>query len=178
MKANNGILIIDDFGRQLMSPRDPLNRWIVPLDGASITSPCGMAKFQIRLKAWWFLDQPRAFDLADEFPAPYPQQDLRGGGGRPCFDQILSGWCGGATSNRARQRGISAETVPAEGRTELRACYPADICNILLSIGRYEGRPPLIPRRSWSAPRRCTSPRGRVGPEPAGLRCVSRGVQG
>jgi hypothetical protein len=31
-----------------------------------------------------------------------------------------------------------------EGRTELRACYPADICNILLSIGRYEGRPPLM----------------------------------
>ena len=32
MKANNGILLIDDFGRQLMSPRDLLNRWIVPLD--------------------------------------------------------------------------------------------------------------------------------------------------
>src|SRR5579884_1702772 len=28
MKANNGIFIIDDFGRQLMSPRDLLNRWI------------------------------------------------------------------------------------------------------------------------------------------------------
>ncbi|MCU0248071.1 MAG: AAA family ATPase, partial [Bryobacter sp.] len=27
MKSNNGILIIDDFGRQLMSPRDLLNRW-------------------------------------------------------------------------------------------------------------------------------------------------------
>src|SRR5690242_4750905 len=32
MKANNGIFIIDDFGRQLISPRDLLNRWIVPLD--------------------------------------------------------------------------------------------------------------------------------------------------
>ena len=31
-----------------------------------------------------------------------------------------------------------------EGRTELRACYPSDICNILTSIGRYEGRPPLM----------------------------------
>ncbi len=27
-----------------------------------------------------------------------------------------------------------------EGRTELRACYPGDICNILVSIGKYEGR--------------------------------------
>src|SRR5258708_1088661 len=32
MKANNGILLIDDFGRHLMSPRDLLNRSIVPLD--------------------------------------------------------------------------------------------------------------------------------------------------
>ena len=32
MKANNGILLIDDFGRQVMSPRELLNRWIVPLD--------------------------------------------------------------------------------------------------------------------------------------------------
>jgi hypothetical protein len=31
-----------------------------------------------------------------------------------------------------------------EGRTELRACYPADICNILISIGKYEGRPPYM----------------------------------
>jgi hypothetical protein len=28
-----------------------------------------------------------------------------------------------------------------EGRTELRACYPTDICNILESISRYENRP-------------------------------------
>ncbi|NCO32422.1 MAG: ATP-binding protein [Armatimonadetes bacterium] len=32
MKANGGILMIDDFGRQQMSPRDLLNRWIVPLE--------------------------------------------------------------------------------------------------------------------------------------------------
>ena len=32
MKANNGILIIDDFGRQRVSPEELLNRWVVPLD--------------------------------------------------------------------------------------------------------------------------------------------------
>ncbi|MBI3278578.1 MAG: AAA family ATPase, partial [Acidobacteria bacterium] len=32
LKANNGILIIDDFGRQVITPRKLLNRWIVPLD--------------------------------------------------------------------------------------------------------------------------------------------------
>jgi len=32
MKANGGILLIDDFGRQQARPEDMLNRWIVPLD--------------------------------------------------------------------------------------------------------------------------------------------------
>ncbi len=32
VKANGGVLIIDDFGRQRVEPRDLLNRWIVPLE--------------------------------------------------------------------------------------------------------------------------------------------------
>jgi predicted ATPase with chaperone activity len=32
LKANGGVLILDDFGRQRTSPRDLLNRWIVPLE--------------------------------------------------------------------------------------------------------------------------------------------------
>ncbi len=32
MQANNGLLVIDDFGRQQMTPEELLNRWIVPLD--------------------------------------------------------------------------------------------------------------------------------------------------
>ncbi len=32
MKANGGILLIDDFGRQQVSPHALLNRWIVPLE--------------------------------------------------------------------------------------------------------------------------------------------------
>ena len=32
MQANNGILVIDDFGRQALTPEQLLNRWIVPLD--------------------------------------------------------------------------------------------------------------------------------------------------
>jgi hypothetical protein len=31
-KANNGVLIIDDLGRQLVSVRDLLNRWVLPMD--------------------------------------------------------------------------------------------------------------------------------------------------
>jgi len=32
MKANAGMFLIDDFGRQQVRPRDLLNRWIVPLE--------------------------------------------------------------------------------------------------------------------------------------------------
>jgi hypothetical protein len=32
MKANNGLFIVDDFGRQQMDPQRLLNRWIVPLE--------------------------------------------------------------------------------------------------------------------------------------------------
>ncbi|MFO7645077.1 MAG: ATPase, partial [Desulfosarcina sp.] len=32
MKANNGLFILDDFGRQMVDPQTLLNRWIVPLD--------------------------------------------------------------------------------------------------------------------------------------------------
>jgi len=32
MKANGGMLLVDDFGRQQARPRDLLNRWIVPLE--------------------------------------------------------------------------------------------------------------------------------------------------
>ena len=32
MKANNGLYIVDDLGHQTISPRELMNRWIVPLD--------------------------------------------------------------------------------------------------------------------------------------------------
>lgn len=32
MKANNGMMVVDDLGRQRVPPRELLNRWIVPLD--------------------------------------------------------------------------------------------------------------------------------------------------
>jgi SpoVK/Ycf46/Vps4 family AAA+-type ATPase len=32
LKANGGVFVVDDFGRQRIAPRDLLNRWIVPLE--------------------------------------------------------------------------------------------------------------------------------------------------
>ncbi len=48
MKANNGVLILDDFGRQRMRPEELLNRWMTPLDRRVdfLTLPGGR-KFEI-----------------------------------------------------------------------------------------------------------------------------------
>jgi predicted ATPase with chaperone activity len=48
MKANNGVLIMDDFGRQRMRPEELFNRWMTPLDRRVdfLTLPGGK-KFEI-----------------------------------------------------------------------------------------------------------------------------------
>src|ERR1700722_8301776 len=148
MKANNGILIIDDFGRQLMSPRDLLNRWIVPLDRHVdyLTLRYGV-KFQIPFELMVvFSTNLEPSDLADEaFLRRIHNKIYVEAVDAQSFDQIFT--------RVVASRQISAEPDSAEylrklclreGRTELRACYPADICNILLSIGRYEGRGPIM----------------------------------
>ena len=148
MKANNGILIIDDFGRQLMSPRDLLNRWIVPLDRRVdyLTLRYGV-KFQIPFELMVvFSTNLEPADLADEaFLRRIHNKIYVEAVDAQSFDQIFT--------RVVQGRQLEAEPDSAEylrklclreGRTELRACYPADICNILNSIGRYEGRAPIM----------------------------------
>jgi predicted ATPase with chaperone activity len=48
VKANGGIFLIDDFGRQLCSPKELLNRWIVPLENrVDYLSLASGQKFQV-----------------------------------------------------------------------------------------------------------------------------------
>ena len=54
MKANNGILIIDDFGRQRISPAELLNRWIVPLERRiDFLTLAGGNKFEVPFDVLW-----------------------------------------------------------------------------------------------------------------------------
>jgi hypothetical protein len=148
MKANNGILLIDDFGRQLMSPRDLLNRWIVPLDRRVdyLTLRYGV-KFQIPFELMVvFSTNLEPADLADEaFLRRIQNKIYIEAVDPPSFDQIFQ--------RVAQSRNIQTEPDSAEhlrklclreGRTELRACYPSDICNLLVAIGQYENRAPRM----------------------------------
>jgi hypothetical protein len=145
MKANNGLFIIDDFGRQLMSPRDLLNRWIVPLDRRVdyLTLRYGV-KFQIPFELLVvFSTNLDPSDLADEaFLRRIHNKIYIEACDQTVFDSIFY--------RVVTSRGIPYEDDSAEflrkiclreGRTELRACYPTDVCNILESISKYENRP-------------------------------------
>jgi hypothetical protein len=144
MKANNGIFIIDDFGRQLMSPRDLLNRWIVPLDRRVdyLTLRYGV-KFQIPFELMVvFSTNLDPSDLADEAFLRRIQNKIEV---EPVAAEVF---------DMIYQRVVTSRNVPSdydsaeylrklclsEGRKELRACYPVDILNIITSISQYENR--------------------------------------
>ena len=145
-----GIFLIDDFGRQLISPRDLLNRWIVPLDRrVDYLSLQYGVKFQIPFEVMVvFATNLDPNDLADEaflrrihnkiFIEPVHQHT---------FDEIFRRVAG---SHNISLEEDSCENLRriclSDGRTELRACYPLDVINILTSIGRYEKRPVTVTR--------------------------------
>jgi predicted ATPase with chaperone activity len=145
MKANNGILIIDDFGRQVLAPRELLNRWIVPLDRRVdyLTLASGM-KFQVPFEMMVvFSTNLDPHDLADEAFLRRIQAKVMVENVSPeIFEKIF-------------QRVMQNQQVPTEPgcgeylrvRCEeyvakvLRACYPMDIYKLVKAISEYEGRP-------------------------------------
>lgn len=68
MKANSGVFIVDDFGRQMVQPRDLLNRWIVPLEkGIDYLTLHTGRKFSIPFRTLViFATNLRPHDLVDE----------------------------------------------------------------------------------------------------------------
>jgi hypothetical protein len=150
MKANNGILVIDDFGRQVLAPRDLLNRWIVPLDRRVdyLTLASGM-KFQVPFELMVvFSTNLDPHDLADEAFLRRIQTKVLVENVTPeIFDRIF-------------QRVMQNNQVPVEpgcaehlrercaltGYKYLRACYPMDIYKLVKAISDYEGRPVRMTR--------------------------------
>ena len=144
MKANNGILVVDDFGRQMVAPQQLLNRWIVPLDRRVdyLTLASGM-KFQVPFELMVvFSTNLDPEDLADEaFLRRIQTKVLVEDVTDEIFDLIV-------------KQVITVHSVPAEtgcaeymrerctaaGASTLRACYPLDILKLVKAIAEYEGR--------------------------------------
>ena len=148
MKANNGIFLIDDFGRQVMSPRELLNRWIVPLDRRVdyLTLSYGI-KFQIPFEMMVvFSTNLNPDDLADAtFLRRIQNKVFVEPVDVPTFNEI---WRRVAIQKKLPHDPEIVDYVRSlilsDGRSELRACYPMDLCNIILSISDYEKRPPQM----------------------------------
>jgi hypothetical protein len=148
MKANNGIFLIDDFGRQVMSPRELLNRWIVPLDRRVdyLTLSYGI-KFQIPFEMMVvFSTNLNPDDLADAtFLRRIQNKVFVEPVDPPTFNEI---WRRVAIQKKLPYDPETVDYVRglvlSDGRSELRACYPLDLCNIIISISEYEKRPPQM----------------------------------
>jgi predicted ATPase with chaperone activity len=149
LKANNGLFIIDDFGRQMINPRDLLNRWIVPLDrGIDFLSLRTGVKFPIPFETMVVFStnlDPR--QLADEAFLRRIQNKVKVETISPeIFDRILQRICEAAgiewsleASDYVRQKCSVDARKPV-----LRACYPRDIVSILQNIAKYENREPTL----------------------------------
>lgn len=155
MKAANGILLIDDFGRQKMPPHELFNRWILPLDrridylslqyGFTFQIP-----FEVLLAFATNLDPS---DVADEaFLRRVPNKIYMGCLTPEAFDEIFRRILGRyglpfEPALAAALRSLCHQHQPAG----LRACYPRDVCEILVALAEYNGQPFRLTREGLRA---------------------------
>jgi hypothetical protein len=148
VKANNGILIIDDFGRQMLSPRELLNRWIQPLDQhVDFLTLASGTKFQVPFELLLvFSTNLDPNDLVDEAFL------------RRILTKVLVEDVRAEDFDRIFERVVEAENVPCDsgcaahlryrcltsGTKVLRACYPLDIYRLIKAISRYHTDPVRI----------------------------------
>ena len=145
VKANGGVLVIDDFGRQLIEPKELLNRWIVPLEqgidhltlhtGDSIEMPfdlllvfstnlpprqLGDEAFFRRVRHKIEMPDPTRENFALIFKRVCESKEI------PCPEEMLSY--------------LIDEQYVKKGRP-FRGCHPRDIVELAESIANYKGEP-------------------------------------
>ncbi len=150
VKANGGILLIDDFGRQLVRPRDLLNRWIVPLENRIdfLTLHTGR-KFEI------------PFDVLVVFSTNLPPRDLVDEAflrrlrhkielGDPTFDEYREIFTRVASAKGVQYNDEGLAYLLQEWyikrARKLRASHPRDLCDQILDIARYLAVEPSMTR--------------------------------
>ena len=152
MKANNGVLIIDDFGRQRVRPEELLNRWIVPLDrGIDYLKLAGGKKFEIPFEMFVVfatnMDPAKLVDAA--FLRRIQTKIKVGTISDEQFCEIFRRVC--------KERGLEYEAsmltdvidvIRGKLHQALRPCFPRDIVNQICWAARYERKEPVIDHAS------------------------------
>ena len=155
LKANGGVFLVDDFGRQRVRPEDLLNRWIVPLESRVdyLTLHTGK-KFQVPfdvLSVFATNLEPRS--LADEaFLRRIPYKIAVEDPSVEEFTRIFELNC---QRRKLRFHQVMVAYLhrrhyrPA-GRP-LRACQPRDLLEQVTALCRYRGIEPTITRELLDA---------------------------
>jgi hypothetical protein len=155
LKANGGVFLVDDFGRQRMRPEDLLNRWIVPLEsrvdyltlhtGKKIQIP-----FDVLIVFATNLD-PKS--LADEaflrrIPYKIPIQD-------PSTEEFARIFELNCRRRHLRYHKVMVAYLERCHYRPLnrpyRACHPRDLLDQVIALCRYRGIEPVITRELLDA---------------------------
>jgi energy-coupling factor transporter ATP-binding protein EcfA2 len=150
IKANGGILLIDDFGRQLVRPRDLLNRWIVPLEnridfmtlhtGRKIEIPFDvLVVFSTNLPPRDLVDEAFLRRLRHKIEVGDPNFDEY----REIFTRVAS--AKGVQYNDEGLAYLLQEWYIKRAR-KLRGSHPRDLCDQILDIARYLDVEPTMSR--------------------------------
>ena len=147
-KANGGVLVIDDFGRQRVRPQDLLNRWIVPLEARVdyLTLHTGR-KFEIPFDVLIvFSTNLDPQSLTDEaFLRRIPYKILAGNPTYDQFSRIFAQTCRSRdiVFDPTMVEYLRRECYVARG-IEMRGCHPRDLIDQVVNLCRYQKRTPEI----------------------------------
>jgi predicted ATPase with chaperone activity len=154
-KANSGMLIVDDFGRQMIQPKELLNRWIVPMEervdhlslhtGDVVEVPFDVLLiFSTNLHPSQLGDEAFFRRIRHKIEIPDPSEEQ--------FLEILTRVC--------QQREIPLEADAAlylvdhyyrrVGRG-FKGCHPRDIVDLVVDICAYYGEAPAFTRAHLDA---------------------------
>src|SRR3984885_7001990 len=151
MKANNGVLILDDFGRQRMRPDELLNRWMTPLDRRVdfFTLPGGR-KFQVPFDVFVvFSTNIDPAQLADEAFLRRIPNKIKVDHATPSeFVEIFRRE--GQVRLVTCDEGVPEYLVQCirDVKQALCQCHPRDLINQIFWAARYAGLEPHITRKS------------------------------
>ena len=150
LKANGGVFLVDDFGRQRIRPEDLLNRWIVPLESRFdyLTLHTGK-KFQVPFDVLIvFATNLNPESLADEaflrrIPYKIPIQD-------PSVEEFSRIFEMNCRKRKLRFHQVMVAYLHRRhyqpfGRA-MRACHPRDLLDQVTALCRYRGIEPVITR--------------------------------
>lgn len=155
MKANNGLFIVDDFGRQQMSPQSLLNRWIVSLDrGVDFLSMHTGMKFDIpfdqlvifstNLEPARLVDEAFLRRIRYKIRVEHPNEKE--------FEEIFLKVC--ADNKIAFDPEVFAYLLKHYYHrlgVKFNACHPRDILDHIIDRSRYYNRPPELTREALDA---------------------------